>query len=349
MKIGVDATELRPGAIGGVRTATYLLLDALHKFTPDLQVMAVAPGPVDVPRGIKTVETGGPVRPFWWRRSRALREALADFDIFHSPVTAFADVDGPVLTATVSELPFVVNHRLEGFGRALAQWYWLSRAMGHCAALFAPSRATLEQIRLTHPAAVRITHVVPHPAPPAPSSEQKRHDGSVLFVGRLDRRKCVEALLAGAACCEGQIRLVGPYSDRARARIEKEAERLGISDRVLFPGSVDAETLDFLYRNACVVGLVSASEGFGFPVLEALARGVPVVVAKDTGAAEVGGDAVLAVDTTQTDDIAAAIRRAAEPDYRREVSVAGPARVLQFTPEQTARGYAKVFEHALGG
>lgn len=349
MRIAVDATELRPGAVGGVRTATYLLLDALHKFTPDLRVVAVAPGPVEVPRGTKTIETGGPTRPFWWRRSRELRAALRDFDLFHSPVTAFAEVDGPVVTATVHELPFIVNHRLEGFGRALVQWYWLSRAMGHCAALFAPSRATLEQIRLTHPAAVRITHVVPHPAPPAPGSEQKRHDGSVLFVGRLDRRKCVEALLAGAKCSEGQIRLVGPYSERARTRIEKEAEQLGISDRVLFPGTVDAETLDFLYRNACVVGLVSASEGFGFPVLEALARGVPVIVAKDTGAAEVGGDAVLAVDTMQTDDIAAAIRRAADPDYRREVSVAGPARVMQFTPEQTARGYAKVFERALGG
>ncbi|MHC4547735.1 MAG: glycosyltransferase [Planctomycetota bacterium] len=348
MRIAIDATELKPGAIGGVRTALYLLLDALHKYTPDLQITAVAPHPVDVPRGVRTLDTGGPARPWRWRRSRVLHEALGEFDLFHSPVTAFPVVNGLVVTATVHELPFVVDHRLEGTRRALSQWYWLSRAMGYCAALVAPSQATLRQIRLTHPAAERITHVVPHPAPPTPSSEQKRHDGSVLFVGRLERRKCIKALLAGAACSEGQIRLVGPHTEAARFRIEKEAERLGLQDRVLIVGPVDADSLDFLYRTACVVGLVSASEGFGFPVLEALARGVPVIVAQDTGAAEVGGDAVQVVDTTHTEQIAAAIRRAVDPEYRHEVAVLGPARVLQFTPERTASGYAKVFERALG-
>jgi len=349
VKVGIDASELRNGAVGGVRTAVWLLLDALHRNAPGVELTALAPEAVDVPEGVRMVATGGPRHPRRWRRSRALRRALAGLDLFHSPVTAFPLLPGPVYTATVHELPFTVNFRLEGPTRALVQWFWLSRAMGRCAALVAPSEATLRQMRLAHPAVHRITHVVPHPAPPAPAHEQHGHDGSILFVGRLEKRKAVEALLGGAAAVDGEIRLVGPPRETDRMRIERLADRLGIGSRVNFLGVVDDESLDYFYRKACVVGLVSASEGFGFPVLEALARGVPVVVAEGTGAAEVGGDAVLAVDTTDRDAIAAALRRAADPAYRERVRVQGPARAMHFTPERTARGYVEMFRRALGG
>ncbi|MDH3592008.1 MAG: glycosyltransferase, partial [Planctomycetota bacterium] len=113
-------------------------------------------------------------------------------------------------------------------------------------------------------------------------------------------------------------------------------------------GVVDDETLDYLYRQACVVGLVSLSEGFGFPVLEALARGVPVVVCRGTGAAETGGDAVLAVDPTDAAAVAAALERAASPEHRAFVHRRGPARALEFTAERTAHGYTKGFARALG-
>ena len=144
------------------------------------------------------------------------------------------------------------------------------------------------------------------------------------------------------------VRLVGPHLESARMKILRQAERLGIQDRVEFLGVVDDETLDYLYRNACVVGLISASEGFGFPVLEALARGVPVVVAKGTGAAEIGGDAVIAVDPTSGEEITEALRRAAEPDFRHQIATRGPARALHFSAERTARGYVEVFRRAAG-
>lgn len=347
MRVGVDATMLRPGHVGGVRTATYLLLDALRRYAPEVDLVALAPGPAEAPPGVRTVATGGPQRPLFWRRSRALRDATRELDLFHSPYTAFPFLKGPALTATVHELPFVVNARLEGIRRAMAQLYWFGKAIAHCRALVAPTHATLRQMRLAHPSAGRFTAVVPHPAPPAPAEEQKQHDGSLLFVGRLDKRKCVEMLLAGAVGTEGQIRLAGPHDADARHRIGKAARKLGLEKRLLWLGQVNAETLDYLYRNACVLGLVSVSEGFGFPVLEALARGVPVVVAAETGAAEVGGDAVLAVDPTDRDGVHAALVRAADPDYRDEVRRKGPARTLEFTPERTARGYLEVFERAL--
>ena len=349
MKVGVDATELAGGAVGGVATGVRLLLDALHRHAPELELTAFAPEAVSVPRGVRLVATGGPRRPLFWRRSRQLKRATRDLDVFHSPVTAFPALDGVTVTATVHELPFAVSERLERGWRGVVQNIWLSRALSACGALVAPSHATLRQMAVAHPAAYRVTHVVPHPAPPAPAAEQKGHDGGILFVGRLDRRKNIEALLGAAAAVTGQIQLVGPHSNEGRYRVEAVAHRLGIYDRVLLLGLVDDETLDYLYRRACVVALISVSEGFGFPVLEALARGVPVVVAQGTGAAETGGDAALIVDPARRNQIADALTRAADPEYRREVARKGPARALQFTAARTARGYVEVFRNALGG
>jgi len=350
MKIGIDATELRPGAVGGVRTAVLLLFDALHLHAPDVELVALAPEPVETPRGVRSIATGGPARPLLWRRSRHLRRHLRGLDVFHSPVTAFPDTEGVPVTATVHELPFVENFRLEGQWRALAQEYWLARAMSRCKALVAPTEATLRQMRIAHPAAARVTHVVPHPAPHVEGRRSESHDGSLLFVGRLDKRKSVEALLAGAAEAEfTEIRLVGPQSARQRRRVEDAAIQLGIEKRVRFLGVVDDIALEDLYCRACAVGLLSASEGFGFPVLEALGRGVPVIVAKGTGAEEVGGEAAIAVDPANRAEVAAALKRAAEPEHRARVAVEGPARALAYTPERTARGYLEVFQRATGG
>jgi len=347
VKIGVDVTELKSGVVGGVRTGLYLLLDALHKHAPEVDLVALAPGPVEAPPGVTVVQTGGPDKPRRWRRSRQLREAMKSLDVFHSAVTATPPSSGPVLTATVHELPFVADYRLEGPRRAVTQWYWLSRAMGICRVLVAPSHATLRQMRVAHPASARIAQVVYHPAPPAPPCEQHAHDGSLLFVGRLDKRKAVEALIGGAAMLDGPVRLVGPHTEEGRLRIEASARRHGIRERVTFLGVVSDERLHELYCSACAVGLVSASEGFGFPVLEALARGVPVVVGEGTGAAEVGGDAALVVSLRSEEEIGAALRKACDPEYRAQIARLGPARVLEFTPERTARGYVEVFKRAL--
>ena len=347
IRVGVDASELRPGAVGGVPTAVRLLLSALRNHGRDVEAIAIAPRPIVAPEGVPVRVTGGPARPRAWRGSRALRRATTDLVLVHSTVTAFPDLPGIPVTATVHELPFIVDYHYEGQRRALAQWYWLSRALGRCAALVAPSQVTLKQMEEAHPAAGRVTSVVPHPAPPAPDHEQHGHDGSVLFVGRLDRRKCVDSLIRGAASCKGEIRLVGAHAARRRAEIERIASASGVQGRLKFHGVVDEKTLDGLYGRAQVVVLASASEGFGFPVLEALARSVPVIVSRDTGAAEVAGEAGLVVDPGQADQIGAAVERSAEEEWRARVARLGPARSMEFSAERAARGYAEVFRRAL--
>lgn len=344
MRVGVDVTELA-GPPGGVRTAIELLLSAVHKYAPDIELTALAPNKVDVPTGVHMVATGGPERSRAWRRSRALREATRHLDLFHSPVLAHPDWKHIPVVATVHELPFVVHVRLEGFGRAMSQWRWLSSAMSQCCALVAPSNATLEQIRMVHPGAVSMTEVIPHPAPEV-QEMQHDHDGSLLFLGRLDRRKSVEALLEGCARSGGKVRLAGPHDEQRKEQIQAHVRRLGMEDRVEFLGEVDDSMREFLYRRAGVVALISRSEGFGFPVLEALGRGVPVMVGKGTGAEEVGGDVVLAVDPQKPEEVADAWRAALETDHRAAVRTRGPARVLEFSPSKAAAAYEKLWKRA---
>jgi len=345
VRIGFDVTELN-GAPGGVRTAIRLVLEALRKDEPGIEIVALAPRDVPVPTGVRMKATGGPNKPRAWRESYALREAVEKVDLFHSPVLAHPDLVHIPVTVTLHELPFVISSKLEGFGRAVAQWNWLNRAMARCAAIVVPSEATREQLRLVHPGALRITTVIPHPAPFV-DEMQHDHDGSLLFVGRLDRRKSVEALLDGCAQFDGPVRLVGPQEPKRRKQIEAVIERNGMRDRVEFVGEVDGRTLGYLYRQAGAVGLVSRSEGFGFPVLEALGRGVPVIVAEGTGAAEIGGDAVITVDPRRKEQIAAAWQRALETEHRAFVRTRGPAQLLRFRPKDVARAYKKLWTDAL--
>jgi len=353
IRVGIDATELAGGAIGGVATGLRLLLCALRDHAPDIEVRAVAPRAVDVPDGVTLHLTGGPKRPLFWRASGALRRALREFDLFHSPVTAIPLQEEVPMTATVHELPFTVDPRLEGVWRGQKQWYWLERALGYSRAIVAPTECTRRQILVAHPAADSRIRVAPHATPPvmSPGFGGKRvlHDGSLLFVGRLDKRKGLRALLRGARGFAGTIRLVGPQTERGRRQVERQANEVGLLEQIEFMGVVEPALLYEFYRRARAVVLLSASEGFGFPVLEGLSRGTPVLVARDTGAAEVGGDAALVVNPREPDEIAAAIERTRDPEYRRLISEAGPRRAAEFTAEKTAAAYRKIFLDAVVG
>ncbi len=119
-------------------------------------------------------------------------------------------------------------------------------------------------------------------------------------------------------------------------------------DRVRILGFVDDGDLPALYRNAALFVFPSLYEGFGLPVLEALACGVPVVCSNASSLPEVTGDAALLVDPLDTDGLAAAMARAlTDADLRREMIARGLTQAAKFTWEQAARQLLAVFE-ALG-
>ncbi|MFL6066181.1 MAG: glycosyltransferase family 4 protein [Gaiellaceae bacterium] len=160
-------------------------------------------------------------------------------------------------------------------------------------------------------------------------------DGYLLFVGAVQRRKNPLAAANAAKDVGLPLVVVGPEKEPELAR---ELERRGADLR----GYVEKAELAALYRRALCVVLPSRFEGFGLPVLEAMACGTPVVAADEPALREVGGDAAIYADDA---GLADAVRRALAD--RDAWSRAGVERARLFSWDETARRVVDGYRRAL--
>jgi len=136
----------------------------------------------------------------------------------------------------------------------------------------------------------------------------------------------------------------GWYYDQVFATIE----RLDLKDQVIWAGYVFPDDLPWWYNSAEVFALPSRYEGFGLPLLEAMACGTPVVTSTASSLPEVAGDAALVAPPDDVDALADALYRVLTDDaLRQELCARGLARAATFTWEATARRTAAVYRHAL--
>jgi glycosyltransferase involved in cell wall biosynthesis len=135
-----------------------------------------------------------------------------------------------------------------------------------------------------------------------------------------------------------------PYEGELRSL----AQELGVVDRVRFPPWVSEETLEGLYRVASCFVLPSLIEGFGLPVLEAMARNVPVACSNRPALPEVAGDAALLFDPEDQGTVTHAVRRLLHDQALRKTLVRrGHARVRLFSWERTARSTLECYRRAV--
>lgn len=121
-------------------------------------------------------------------------------------------------------------------------------------------------------------------------------------------------------------------------QIFQTVERLNLQERVLFPQFVSDDDLPALYTDATLFVYPSLYEGFGLPVAEAMACGVPVVSSNASSLPEVGGDAVLYFDPHNTDAMAEAIHRAlTDESLREQLRTRGIEQAKKFSWEKAAR------------
>jgi glycosyltransferase involved in cell wall biosynthesis len=136
-----------------------------------------------------------------------------------------------------------------------------------------------------------------------------------LCVGAVRPKKNLAALLDGLAELRRrggpalQLVVTGEHTPELRRDLGR-AQRLGLARWISTPGTVAEVDLPALYRLASLVPVLSRSEGFGFPVLEALASGTPVVVPMDSAQAEVAGARGIAVDAADPASVAGGLERA---------------------------------------
>src|SRR5690606_22494642 len=113
-------------------------------------------------------------------------------------------------------------------------------------------------------------------------------------------------------------------------------------------GFVGAAERDSLYAGAAVVAYPSLREGFGLPVLEAMAQGAPVVTSSGTSTAEVAGDAAVLVDPLDVEAIADGLRQVLDdPAAARALGERARARAATFTWQRCADGYVAAYREAL--
>ncbi len=176
----------------------------------------------------------------------------------------------------------------------------------------------------------------------------------ILYVGNLKPHKNVSTLLrAFAQLCEHQVipqdlLIIGDDARWGNSRREESA-RLGIAKRTHFVSSLPQDLLPQAYAAADLLVMPSTIEGFGLPVLEAMACGTPVACSRAASLPEVGGDAAVYFDPSSPEDLAAAIESIVNsPDAQRRLRLKGLERSKQFSWSDSARKHVEIYRNLLG-
>jgi glycosyltransferase involved in cell wall biosynthesis len=307
-------------------------------------------------------------RPWRWYIAKVtlqeLNAALEALDVVHvSDVNSFRPVATPMVSTVydLSPLLFPEWHTSENRGRFKRKAQLIQE---HAQAVIAISQHTKRDLVTLLGVADERIHVVYGAADVRyhPLSERAQVDrviqkyglperDYILYVGTLEPRKNLVRLIEayGAALARyGEtfppLVLVGGkgwfYED-----IFRSVERLGLEQRVIFTGFVDDDDMPALFNGALIFVYPSLYEGFGMPVLEAMACGVPVIASNASSLPEVVGEAGIMVDPMDTDALAAALVALVEDADRRDaLRAAGLMKATDFSWERAARETLTVYE-----
>jgi len=158
-----------------------------------------------------------------------------------------------------------------------------------------------------------------------------------LIVSNRKRHKNEDGIVAAFAKANlpSELRMV--FTGRATPALTDMLNRYGLAARCVFMGSVPDSEMASLYRGATALVFPSFYEGFGLPVLEAMACGTPVITSNRTSLPEIAGDAALLVEPDSVDEIADAMSRITQDEaLRYELSRRGLARARDFSWDKTA-------------
>jgi len=315
----------------GDETYVEQLLRALPSVAEDLRIAAIARDAALVPDGVEPI--GLRARSQGLRMSvgvprllRRLRPALAHF-VHSLPLRC----PSPAVL-TVQDLSWERDPSVFGFWDLLTFKIFVRRSVRRARHVFAISERTkrdLVELYRTPAAKITVTPLAPDPA----FRPAQEHDSFLLFVSAIEPRKQPLAAIDAANAVGRKLVVVGPSKD---ADLVAELTRRGADVR----GYVPKDELVRLYQSAACLVFPSRYEGFGLPVVEAMACGTPVVAAPEPALEEVAGDAAIF-----TDDLAEGVRRALAE--RERLSAAGLERAKAFSWRETARLTADVYRRML--
>jgi glycosyltransferase involved in cell wall biosynthesis len=176
----------------------------------------------------------------------------------------------------------------------------------------------------------------------------------ILFVGSLKPHKNISTLLQAYMLLRRrqdirQTLLIVGDDARWKSLLVEECSRLGIKDATTFVPYVSQELLPKVYAGADLLVMPSTIEGFGLPVLEAMASGTPVVCSRAASLPEVAGDAALYFDPASAEELAENMEKLLNSkDLQENLRAKGLERAKQFTWEESTRKHVELYHRLLG-
>ncbi len=270
----------------------------------------------------------------------------------------------PPAVVFVHDLAFRIRPAEVPWQQRLYMGATLGRSMRDAAAILVPSEATRQDLLKHHPEAgpAEVVGEGLPPGEPAGPLPEGIDPGFILAVGTVEPRKNYLRLLDAYRRLRGRHGAL-PFIINGRPGVPQLviAGRPGwaYGDTILrirqepgvrYLGHVDEPTLAALYESASVLAYPSLYEGFGLPLLEAMARGVPGVVGREGALPELGGEAVIAVNATDPAAIASGLERLlSDAALRARLGEEGKRRARGYTWEAVAERTRAVLRRVAGG
>jgi glycosyltransferase involved in cell wall biosynthesis len=332
----------------------FAVLSTSWKDRPDTRLAVELPG-------VQIIDRRIPVRPLTWAWNRLewppVEWLTGRADVIHAQTPVLIPASRAAQVITIHDLDFLARPESS---RAEMRRDFPRLVRSHAARadhIVVSSRyAAAEVSRELSISADRITVCSPG-APAWTSAIARARNGeaqgeSLLFVGTLESRKNIAGLLEGYARLRTHrpdappLVLIGRATDAERHLLQR-AHEPPLAGHVTVAGYVSEDERRRAYRTARMLILPSLEEGFGLPVLEAMACGVPVVVSNRGSLPEVAGEAARPIDPANPDALAAEIERLLEVDAARRAIAEGLTRAARYTWEAAARAARDAYRQAV--
>jgi glycosyltransferase involved in cell wall biosynthesis len=368
MRIGIDATALPPQPFGA---ANYIvnLIQVLLRTDPTNDYVVFAK-PLHVPlfeqrgraRVIRAPLATRILRIAWEQTGLPWLAQQHRLDVLHSPHYTMPLAARCATVVTFHDMIFFLHPEMHLpykrlFFRTMIPWS--ARRADAVIAISQSTRADMLRLLNVQPERVFTVPygIAPffHRVEPLQAQETCRRynlpQRFVLYVGNLEPRKNLTALVrAFARIVQSDL----PHSlvmAGSRGWMDTEIfstiRELDLTSRVCFPGYVPQQELPALYNAADLFVYPSLYEGFGLPVLEAMACGVPVVTSNISSMPEIAGDAGILVNPRDADALAEAMARVlTDRALRDTLASKGPARAKSFSWKRTAQETLAVYRYA---
>ena len=369
MIIGLEASSLH-GWKSGVGYYTENLLASVMQMSPEHKYVLFSNRDMRAnwrPMGREIIYGRGffPVRSVWMQAMlpgtvRRVRPEICHFTNYLAPLTL-----GCPYVVNIHDMSLYITPRLHNFKKLALDRTLIPHVARRADAIITGSNSARDDIvrHLRVPRKkIKVISYAISPAfgpvtDPARLSAVREKYGIrvpyILYVGTIEPRKNIASLIRAFALLKRRglphkLVIVGQPGWHF-APIYAEVERQALRCEVIFTGYVPFEDLPALYSAAESMAFPSLYEGFGLPVLEAMACGTPLVTSNSSALAEIAGVNALLVNPLSVSEIAAALHRLhKDPDLRQELRRRGLSRAAEFTWERLARSTLDLYEDVVG-